>query len=187
MTEGAQPRSWNSENARLRLALAREGRLLFLGAVAILLVGGGIGTFLFFRHLAYADLVAARQLIAQVQDDDETQRKQVNEENIKINSLETELANTKADLEAIRPSKDQYNIPPNESRIIADGRLTVGLVGSPTIDTVTLSINGKEQSVVAGQVIDVSPDPSTNCQVRVQSFSMVNATVNAVCAAAKPQ
>jgi hypothetical protein len=141
----------------------------------------------FFRHLASADLVAARQLIAQVQDDDETQRKQVNEANIKINSLETELANTKADLEAIRPSKDQYDIPPNESRIIADGRLTVGLVGSPTTDSVTLSINGKEQSAVAGQIIDVAPDSSTNCQVRVQSFSMVKATVNAVCAAAKPQ
>jgi hypothetical protein len=182
VTESAQPRSWNSENARLRLALAREGRLVFLGVVAILLVGGGIGTFIFFRHLASADLVAARQLIAQVQDDDETQRKQVNAENIKINSLETELAKTKADLEAIRPSKDVYDIPPNESRIIADGRLTVGLVGSPTIDAITLSINGKEQSVVAGQVIDIAPDPSTNCQVRLQSFSMVKATVNATCA-----
>jgi hypothetical protein len=187
VTESAQPRSWNSENARLRLALAREGRLLFLGVVAILLVGGGIGTFIFFRHLASGDLVAARQLVAQVQDDDETQRKLVNEQNIKINALETELANTKADLEAVRPEKDKYDIPPNESRIIADGKLTVGLVGSPAIDSLTLSINGKPQSAVAGQVIDVAPDPSTNCQVKVQSFSMVKATINAACAAAKPQ
>jgi hypothetical protein len=187
VTEGAQPQSWNSENARLRLALAREGRLLFLGVVAILLIGGGIGTFIFFRHLAYGDLVAARQLIAQVQDDDEAQRKLVNEQNIKMNTLETELANTKADLEAVRPEKDKYDIPPNESRIIADGKLTVGLVGSPAIDSLTLSINGKPQSAVAGQVIDVAPDPSTNCQVKVQSFSMVKATVNAACAAAKPQ
>ena len=47
-----------AENSRLRHALAREGRLLFLGAVAILLIAGGIGTFVFFRHLAYGDLVA---------------------------------------------------------------------------------------------------------------------------------
>ena len=184
MSESVERHYWNNENARLRLALAREGRLLFLIVVAIVLVGGGISTFFFFRHLASADLVAARQLIEQVQNDDETQRKQVNAENIRINALETELASTKADLESIRPDKNKYDIPPNESRII-DGRLTVGLVGSPAIDSVILSIDGKSQPAVAGQVIDVAPDPSTHCQVRVRSFDMVKVTVNASCAAAK--
>jgi hypothetical protein len=186
VSESVDRQYWNNENARLRLALAREGRLLFLIVVVIILVGGGIGTFFFFRHLASADLVAARQLIEQVQNDDETQRKQVNAENIKIDALETELARTKADLESIRPDKNKYDIPPNESLII-DGRLTVGLVGSPAIDSVILSIDGKSQPAVAGQVIDVAPEPATHCQVRVRSFDMVKVTVNASCAAAKPQ
>ena len=175
-----------TENSRLRRALVREGRLLFLGAVAILLIGGGIGTFVFFRHLAYGDLVAARQLINQVQTDDENQRKQVNEQNVKINRLEIDLAQTKADLESIRPSKDRYNIPPNESRIAANGRLIIGLVGSPANESVVLSINDRQQTMVAGQKAIVAPDPSTTCQVTVQSFTMVQAVVTATCAAAKP-
>jgi hypothetical protein len=176
-----------TENSRLRRALAREGRLLFLGAVAILLIGGGIGTFVFFRHLAYGDLIAARQLLEQVQTDDETQRNQVSAQNVKITKLEIELTQTKADLEAVRPSKDRYNFAPNESRIAADGRLIIGLVGSPSNESVVLSINDKQQTMVAGQKIVVTPDPSTTCQVTVQSFTMVQAVVTATCAAAKPQ
>ena len=187
VTESTERQRLAEENARLRLVLAREGRLLFLGVVAFLLIGGGIGTFVFFRHLAYGDLIAARQLNEQVQTDDENQRKQVNEQSIKINKLEADLASTKADLDAIRPAKNKYNIPPNESRVAADGRLTIGLVGSPAVDSITLSINGKQQSVIAGQAINVALDPSTNCQVTVQSFDMVKAVVIAACAAAKAQ
>jgi len=176
-----------AENSRLRHALAREGRLLFLGAVAVLLIGGGIGTFVFFRHLAFGDLIAARQLIDQVQTDDENQRNQVSAQNVKITRLEIELAQTKADLESVRPSKDSYNFAPNESRIAADGRLIIGLVGSPSNESVVLSINDKRQAMVAGQKINVTPDPSTTCQVTVQSFTMVQAVVTATCAAAKPQ
>jgi hypothetical protein len=175
-----------AENSRLRHALAREGRLLFLGAVAILLIGGGIGTFVLFRHLANADLVAARQLVDQVQTDDENQRKLVTAQNVKISKLEIDLARTKADLEAIRPEKGKFNIPPNESRIAADG-LIIGLVGSPSNESVVLSINDKQQTMVAGQKIMVTPNPSTTCQVTVQSFTMVQAVVTATCAAAKPQ
>jgi hypothetical protein len=170
------------ENSRLRHVLAREGRLLFLGLVVILLVGGGLGTFFLFRHLAYGDLVAAKQLIVQVQSDDDTQRKQLNEANIKISKLETDLASTRADLDAIRPAKNTYNIPANESRLTGDGRLAIGLVGSPAIDGVTLSINGKQQMAIAGQVISIPPD----CHVTVQSFTMVQAVVIATCDTAKP-
>jgi hypothetical protein len=104
-----------------------------------------------------------------------------------MNNLSADLARTKADLDAIRPSKDRYAIPPNESRIIADGRLTIGMVGSPANESITLSINGKQQTAIAGQVITVAPDASTNCQVAVQSFDMFSALITATCTAAKPQ
>jgi hypothetical protein len=175
-----------AENTRLRHALVREGRLMFLGAVAILLISGGIGTFVFFRHLAFADLVAARQLISQVQSDDENQRNLVSAQNVKISKLDIELGKVKADLESIRPEKGKFNIPPNESRIAADG-LIIGLVGSPSNESVVLSINDKQQTLVAGQRVVVSPNPSTTCQVTVQSFTMVQAVVTATCAATKPQ
>lgn len=176
-----------AENTRLRLALAREGRLLFFGVVAILLVAGGIGTFLLFRHLAYAELVATKQRVEQLQTEGEDLRRQVNEQNVQINAVNADLTRTKADLEAIRPSQNRYAIPPNKSLIAGDGRLTIGLIGSPANENITLSINGKQQTVTAGQVINVAPDPSTNCQVTVQSFDMFHAMVTATCAAAKAQ
>jgi hypothetical protein len=176
-----------AENTRLRLALAREGRWLFIGLVAILLVAGGTGTFLLFRHLAKAELVAAKQRIEQLQTEGEDLRRQANEQNVQINTLNADLTRTKADLEAIRPAQNRYAIPPNESRIVGDGRLTIGLVGSPANENITLSINGKQQTVTAGQVINIAPDPSTNCQVTLQSFDMFSAMVTATCAAAKAQ
>ncbi len=187
MSERTERARLVAENSRLRATLAREGRLMFLGTVAILLVGGGIGTFVFFRNLAYGDLVAARQRIDQLQTEGENLRRQVNDQNVQMNTLSADLTRTKADLETIRPSKDRYAIPPNESRIVADGRLAIGLVGSPANESITLSINGKQQTAIAGQVINVAPDPSTNCQIGVQSFDMFNAQITATCAAAKPQ
>jgi hypothetical protein len=176
-----------AENTLLRLALAREGRLTFLTIAACLLIGGGIGTFFFFRNLAYADLVAARQRVQQLQNEGETLKKQVDSQAIKINALEMELKQTKDDLEEIRPSKDRYAIPPNESRIVAGGRLTIGLIGAPANESITLSINGKEQTATAGQVINVAADASTNCQVTIQSFDMFRALIVATCGGAKAQ
>ncbi len=176
-----------AENTRLRLVLAREGRLIFLTVAACLLIGGGIGTFFFFRNLAYADLVAARQRVLQLQNEGETLKKQVDSQAVKINSLEMELKQTKDDLEEIRPSKGRYAIPPNELRIVAGGRLTVGLIGAPANESITLSINGKEQTATAGQVINVGADASTNCQVTIQSFDMFKALIVATCGGTKAQ
>lgn len=186
MTDRTEQSRLVAENSRLRGSLAREGRLMFLGAVAILLIGGGFGTFIFFRNLASGDLVAARQLIEQLQTENGNLRRQVNDQNVQINTLQSDLTRTKDDLEAIRPSQNKYAIPPNESRIVADGHLTVGLVGSPANESVTLNINGKQQTVAAGQGINVAPDPSTNCEVKVQSFDMFKAVITASCTAAKP-
>jgi hypothetical protein len=41
--------------------------------------------------------------------------------------------------------------------------------------------------VAAGDVIRVSPDPSTACQVQIQSFDMFKAVLVASCAATKSQ
>jgi hypothetical protein len=41
--------------------------------------------------------------------------------------------------------------------------------------------------VAAGDIIQVSPDPSTACQVQIQSFDMFKAVLVATCAPAKSQ
>ncbi len=85
------------------------------------------------------------------------------------------------------PTKNTYNIMPNQTLIVADGRVTVGLVGSPGNESVTLNINGKEQAMAAGQVMTVGSASSANCQVGVQSFDMFKAVLTASCADAKGQ
>ena len=65
--------------------------------------------------------------------------------------------------------------------------MIIGLVGSPSNESVVLSVNDRQQTLVAGQKVVVTPAPSTTCQVTVQSFTMVQAVVTATCAAAKPQ
>jgi hypothetical protein len=101
--------------------------------------------------------------------------------------LRAQLASVQATLNSIMPSENTYNINPNQSLIVADGRLTIGLVGSPTNDGINININGKQQFVAAGEVIRVAPDPSTSCQVRIRSFDPFKALLTASCAAAKSQ
>ena len=109
------------------------------------------------------------------------------EKDVQISTLQAKLKNAQATLDAIMPAENTYNVTPNQSVIIGDGRLTIGLVGSPGNEGVTLNINGKQQTVAAGQVVTVAADASTNCQLAVQSFDMFRAIVNASCASAKPQ
>ncbi len=101
--------------------------------------------------------------------------------------MQAKLDGVQATLNAIMPAANTYNISPNQSLVVADGRLTVGLVGSPGNESVTLDINGKQQTASAGQVISVAPDAATDCQVQVQSFDMFKAVLTASCAPAKPQ
>jgi hypothetical protein len=85
------------------------------------------------------------------------------------------------------PSENTYGVSPNQSLIVADGHLTVGLIGAPANQSVNININGKQRPAAAGDVIDVAPDPSTSCQVRLQSFDMFKAIITATCTAMKPQ
>jgi hypothetical protein len=71
--------------------------------------------------------------------------------------------------------------------ILADGRLTLGLIGPPTNERVNININGKQHSTGAGDVINFALDASTACRVQVQRFDMFRATLNASCAAPKSQ
>ena len=174
-------------SSRPRAFLGRDTGLLTLGIIAALIVCLAIGTFIFFRSLAYGDLVAARQMIAQLQTESQKLNHLVIDQTARLTTQQAKLKSLQETLEAILPSAHTYNIRPNQTLIVADGRVTVGLVGSPANEGVVLSINGKSQTVTAGQVVPVAPDASTACQVGVQSFDMFKAVITASCAAPKPQ
>ena len=99
--------------------------------------------------------------------------------------MQNKLSTFEAALDEIIPAKNTYNVKPNQSMIVASGRLTVGLIGPPSNDSVNININGKQQTAAPGDVIKVTLDPSTVCQVRVQSFDMFRAVLNASCTQAQ--
>ena len=151
------------------------------------MVGGAVGGYMFGLNLTYRDLAAARAQLEQLLPESQRLKRAIIDENAKLVELQGKFTSVQAALQAIMPSENTYNISPNQSLIVAGGHLTIGLIGSPTNEKINININGKQQSVVSGDVIHIALDPSTSCQVGVQSFDMFKAVVTASCAAVKPQ
>lgn len=154
---------------------------------AALLLGGAVVGFAYRGYVDYLDIRDSNQRVVQYRSETRELRAQINDQNAKIEALQTRLTSIKAALDAIMPSKDTYSLNPNQSIIAADGRLTVGLVGVPSNKGIIVNVNGKQQLAMAGDVIDIAVDPSITCQVRVQSFDMFKAILTASCPAAAPR
>ena len=180
------PAVWTSIRS-FGLFVARGGRALLFGICAILIVAGVIGGYVFGRQVTYNELLATRDQVDQLRSENQSLNRKIVDQDTRLSTMQTNLKNAQDALNAILPSKNTYHLDPNQSVIVADGRLTVGLIGAPSNDGVNIDINGKVQPAVAGQVINVSPDPSTNCQVAIQSFDFFKAVVTASCASAKAQ
>ena len=175
MTEAAEPRP--SSRSRLsRVLAAHRGRLLVV--IAIL---AAIACYVIGLNIAYLDLAAARLAIQQMRAENQKLKTQLTDQSATQVALQAKLTTTEAALEAITPSRNTYNIKPNQSMIVAEGRLSIGLIGPPTNESVTLNINGKMQSAATGDVSIVALQPPTTCRVRVQSFDMFKTVLYAAC------
>jgi hypothetical protein len=168
------------------LLTARRLQFLLVSAIALIMVGGAVGGYMFGLNLTYRDLAAARAQLGQLLPESQRLKRAIIDENAKLVELQDKFTSVQAALQAIMPSENTYNISPNQSLIVAGGHLTIGLVGSPTNESVNININGKQQSAVSGDVIHIALDSSTSCQVGVQSFDMFKAVVTASCATVKP-
>jgi hypothetical protein len=167
------------------LFMSARGRVfLLLVAVGIILSVAVFGRF-YGQHLAYGAMQDRDTAIRQL----ELERQQLELEKsgqmANMKTMHTAAERLQTQLDAIMPSRNRYNINPNESLVVADGHLTVGLVGSPTSDKIELNINGNHQSAAVGDVIHVTPNPATSCDVKIQSFDMFKAQFTASCAEAK--
>jgi len=147
---------------------------------AIFVVG-----FLIGRGFHYHDLTTRDTAVQQLQKTDQQLETNINQQNTELVSLRNQVASLNAKLEAIMPAKDTYNIDPNHAIMVADGRLTVGWVGLPTVDGITMNINGTPQTMTVGDIIRVSPDASTTCELRLQSFDIKLARFTASCTTKK--
>lgn len=167
---------------RYRLRRLFRGRWLFLFALL-----AAIGSYVVGLNVGYLDIAGARQLIQQLRTDNQKLKAQISDLNATQVALQNRLSTFEASLDEIIPSKNIYNIKPNQSMIVASGRLTIALIGSPANESININVNGKQQSAAPGDVINVTVDPQTKCQVRVQSFDMFKATLGASCTSAQPQ
>ncbi len=163
--------------------LQRRGRLL----VSLAFIIGAIGGYILGFQVAHRDLQDAKQLIQQLQTESQKFKKEVLTLTASQINMNSDLTRVQAALDKIMPAKNVYNINPNQSLVVADGHLTIGLVGSPNNENINININGKQHAAVSGDVINVAPDPSTACRVEIQYFDMFKAVIIATCAAAKPQ
>jgi uncharacterized protein YlxW (UPF0749 family) len=152
------------------------GRFAFLLVVLV-----AIAAYVLGLNVAYLELAAARQATQQLRADNQKLKTQISNQTARQAALQNKLEAAEAALEAVVPSENTYSIKPNQSVLVANGRLTVGLVGSPTNDGVNININGKKQSAAPGDTINIALDQQTKCQVRVQSFDMFKAILAATC------
>jgi uncharacterized coiled-coil protein SlyX len=158
-----------------------------IAALIIFVVAIVIGGHLYGRYLSAVDLAGREAAIEQLRAESQKQKRDIDGKSQQITELQTKLAKTQAALDAITPSANTYNINPNQTLIVGDGHLTVGMVGPPGNDSVLLNINGKPQAVAAGQNLSVAPDPTTKCQIGIQSFDVFRAVLVASCSSAKAQ
>jgi len=159
---------WSQTRSRRLVAL-----VIFLACVGAAYVIG--------LETVLRDLNNQKQLVAQLQLEGQRAKEKVVAQDAELVTLRSNLAKVQAALNEIMPVKDTYHLTGNQSFIVANGRMTIGLIGSPGNQTAILNINGKQQTVAPGDVVSVPPD----CSVRVQAFDMFVAVVTATCGAAK--
>jgi hypothetical protein len=167
------------------LVATRRGRLGLLLTAAFLIGAVAISGRIYGQRLAYQDMLERDQAMRKLETESQKLERQRANQNDEVATLRARLAQVQETLDTVLPAKNTYSMDPNKSVVVADGRLTLGLVGLPTSNGVTINVNGKQYMAAAGDVIDVSNDPSAPCRVAVQSFDVFNVMVTASCSEPK--
>jgi uncharacterized membrane protein YeaQ/YmgE (transglycosylase-associated protein family) len=158
--------------------LKRRRRRLF---VIALIVAGIVGAFVLGLENTRRELRDSKQLLLQLQSESQKLREQIADQNSKLINQQSTLTKLASTLNELMPSKDTYQIAANQSLIVANGRMTVGIVGAPTNQSITVNINGRPQVLASGDVVEVAVNPQTTCHVRLQAFDMFKALITATC------
>ena len=167
-------------NSRSTLIRA-DNRLIMALAFVIMCLGIFIGGHLYGRYLASFSSPGLDDTIVELRAQAQKETRNIDSLSAARTALEAKLNGAQAALDSIMPSANTYTIYPNQARIVGDGQLMVGMIGTPGNDAIILNVNGKQQSLAAGQTINVTPDPATQCQLSVQSFDAFKATLGAAC------
>src|SRR3569833_3212434 len=123
---------------RVRTAV-RQRSWAFIFVVVIVL---SLFSYLAGMYAISRDLTQTRLLLQAAQTETQKARRDLAAQNSSQSNLMAQLQKPKAELEAIRPSKDSLVISPNQSITVTEGLLTIGLIGSPTNGSFSLNVNG---------------------------------------------
>ncbi len=175
----------HERHSRKRSPLKGRGRVISLLVTLLLIIGSTVMGFYLGHKLATRPLETATKRIEQIQPENQRLKAAILEQNSQVLSLQGKLKSVQAELESVRPKKDTYSLYPNQSINAAEGRLNIGLVGPPTNASATINVNGKQYSVVTGDIVKFALDAATNCAVRVQSFDMFQVIIHAYCGKAQ--
>ena len=167
------------------LLMTRRGRLGLLFTAAFIIGAVAVGGRIYGQHLAHQDMLERDRAMRQLETESQKLERQRANQNDVVATLRARLAQAEEKLGTVMPQKNTYSIDPNRSVVVADGQLTLGLVGLPTSDGVTINVNGKQYKAAAGDVIHLASEVSAPCKVAVQSFDVFNATVTASCSEPK--
>lgn len=164
--------------------LARRRRTYII--VVVLIVIAGLIGHIIGRELDRRNVLARDETIQQLRNERLELNGELSKRNDRLRELQTKLNQVQATLDELMPSENIYVFRPNQSLALADGRVTVGLMGSPANQNLTLNVAGKQHVAVAGDVITVPLEESTTCQVVVQSFDPFKAIIQATCSGKTP-
>jgi len=167
--------------------LAPASRLIAAVICVVVILVVALATYFTARIMGDNELKGANLRVVQVQG--ENQKLTADNSNLKgtISDLQLQVKTAQDKLAAIMPVENTFIFNPNQSLVVAGGRMTIGLIGSPTNEGINININGKSQLAMVGAVINIALDPTTACQVSVQSFDMFRATLTATCSEVKPR
>ena len=169
------------------LLMTTRGRAFLILTTVALVAAVAIFGRLYGQHLAYGAMQDRDSAIRQLEVESQRLELERTNQDTQVKALQAQVASLEAHLNAIVPSGNMYNINPNQSLLVANGRLTVGLIGSPLINGININVNGKQQFAAVGDVIHVVLDPSTACDVQIQSFDMFKAQFTAACSPTKTE
>ncbi len=145
-----------STASRRRLLPTNDNRFVIAAACVIAVICILVGGHLYGRYLSARDLGGRDNAIVQLRAETQKIKRELDAKSAQVTELQTKLDKAQAALNAIMPSQNTFNIQPNQAIVVGDGRLTVGLVGAPSNESITLDINGKSQSVEVGQIVEVT-------------------------------
>lgn len=183
----ARPRAVGMFPRLHRLLVGPSNRIRLILLLVLLAMGVAIGGHIYGRRLAANDLAERDTTIQVLRSEGEKLEARYGDQSAQISALQAKLTNIQAELDAIMPSENTYHINANQSLIVGDGHLNIGMIGPPTNGGILLNINGKQQSLAAGDTLRLTPNSSTVCHVDVRSFDMFKAVIHAVCEIAEPR